>query len=315
MRRHLDEIQHLLMLDHGVLRVDRHPYLRPALERMVARGELVRAAPGLVVIPSMLGNVETTLRIIRWWKPGSVLLGRAALARNGFPALPLDQVWVASAARTRVRVPGLTMTRTDFPESLVVDRRGELMLTRPAAALWCASRDDWDPLCLTLRKGGVTPADLSRCAHLAPRSEAVAWRAVALRARDNPWSVAELELHDHFRAGGIIGWEGNPKLVMDGKTYFPDVRFRASRTIVEVDSEAHHSSEKERRDGDIRRNVFTAHGWRVLNLAPRAIRADPESALDQIRSMLHRREMSGPPGFGGIVTPTRRPESRHRSSR
>ena len=295
MRRHRDEIQHLLMLDHGVLKVTHHPHLRSALERMVARDELVRPVPGLVVMPSLLGNVETTLRILRWWKPGSVLLGRAALTRNGFPALPLTEVWAASASRSRIRVPGLTLASTTFPGALVGDRRGELLLRRPAAALWCASRNDWDPLCLVLRKGGVTPALLRATAELAPRREAVAWRAAAWRARGNPWSPAELDLHEHFRAGGIIGWEGNPEMVMDGGTYYPDVRFKASRTIVEVDSEAHHSSPKERRDGDLRRNVFTAHGWRVLNLAPVAIQADPQGTLEQVRSLLHRREMSGPP--------------------
>lgn len=295
MRRHLDEIQHLLMRDHGVLRVTAHPHLRGAVTRMVDNGALVRPAPGLVAVPSMLGNVETTLRIVCLWKPGSVLLGRAALASNGFPAIGLDEVWIATDRRTTLRVPGLQMLSTAYPGSLVVKRHGDLMLGRAAAGLWCGARDDWDPLCLVLRKGRITPADLHDAGRRAPRSEAVAWRAVAMRARGNPWSVAELGLQDDFRAGGIIGWEGNPPMVLEGRTYYPDVRFRASRAIVEVDSEAHHSSRQERHDGDVRRNIFTSHGWRVLNLAPNDIRSDPEGTLDRVRGMLHRREMSAPP--------------------
>ncbi|MGJ6980765.1 endonuclease domain-containing protein [Aestuariimicrobium soli] len=294
--RHHDEIQHLLMLHHGVIRVNAHPHLRGAIDRMVQARHLQRVVPGLVAVPSMLGQVETTLQIVRWWQPGAVLLGRAAIATNWFRAVNVDEVWIATKSRAAGRLPGLHVVPLTIPGPLIVQRGGHQTLTRSAAALWCAAHDDWDPLCLTLRKSRSTPDTLLQAARLAPRSEAVAWRAAATRARGNPWSVSELELHDDLRAGGIIGWEGNPEMCLEGRRLYPDVRFKASRTIVEVDSEAHHSSPRERADGDVRRNLFTSHGWKVLNIAPKDITARPDEVIERIRMVLHRREMTVPPG-------------------
>ncbi|CAI9400946.1 endonuclease domain-containing protein [Aestuariimicrobium sp. T2.26MG-19.2B] len=292
MGKHDDEIGHLLRRSHGVIRASSHPHLRAAVTSLVAQGVLVRPAPGLVAAASMLGQLETSLEIVREWQPDAVLLGRAAIAVDWCPELSCEEVSIAISGRPTRTVLGLRVFRAQYPGELVTERHGHLLLTPPAAALWSAARGDWDPLCTTLRRrGDVTPATLMRTAALAPRAEGPGWRAAAARARRNPWSVAEVDLHDFFRAARLIGWEGNPRMVLDGRVVFPDARFVASRTIVEVDSEQHHGGLVARIRDNERRNLFTSHGWKVLNLTPTEITTQPGRAIARIRQLLHQREM------------------------
>ena len=286
-----DEIMRLFAESDGVLRCAQHPHLAASLQRMAQRQEVTRLLPGVVTLPGMANSPHVLMRAVHLWRPEAVLLGRAAAAFTWWPSVPLRHVEV-SVDRVRTRLPaGIVATTTNFSGSLLMERHRRLALSPAATALWCAARADWDPVCRGLRKRVFTAQDLADVAGRAPANEAIAWRDCAKRARRSPWSVAELDLHDELFAAEFRGWEGNPTMVLEGRTLFPDVRFKASRTIVEVDSVEWHSTEEERAKDDVRRNLFTSHGWRVLNIRPDDLRADPRAVLDRIAMVVHRREL------------------------
>lgn len=262
---------------------------------MVRRGELVRVLPGVLLHPSVVDNPRVWIRAVHAWDPNAVIAGRAAAALTFAPDAEITAVPVYSLTRLEDRGP-LRFHRSPVAPELL-EWADDIRITgAEATAISGALAGDFEPATTALRKNLISPGSVEQATRwwsTRPRSKV---REVVADLRGNPWSVAEVHAHRLFRRAGIVGWEGNPRLVLNGTEMFPDIAIRGCRTAFEINSFAHHSSRSEMEHDAARRNAFTAAGWRSYALTPRQITDLPDETIEFVRSVVWRRYRRGAPG-------------------
>lgn len=265
----------------GVLRVRDHPELAWAIRQAVGSGELVRPLPGVVVGARLCADPDARILAAALWRPGGVLLGRAA-ARLGFdPELRVETVEIAG--RHGLEIPGFRVVENRIDPSHA-GFRGRLAFTAPSLTVVDLLREgDEDPLYDALRTRAVTLTSLHEALRAHPqRAGNDLVRRQLWRARENPWSRGEAELHDFLRRQGIQGWKGNARLQIGGLVYYIDALFGRERLALELDGLGHHTSPADREYDYRRRALLMAEGYRVLGLTLGMIRTNPERLAERI---------------------------------
>lgn len=288
----------LLQLLHtqGVLPVPATGVLARQLRRAVADGTAVRALPGVAMDAALAGNPDAMIRAVRYWSPGAVITGRAALRIQGLPKLRMDAVDVLAphsiSGRDFIRVG-----RASLPGELVTWCREGPAATVAAACLFLGARADWAPVCLSLGETLVYPEEIAEAREcLSGRHGSAVLDRVVRLTRENPWSVAELELHDLLRRLRIRGWCGNRRLVVPdavtagpGENFALDTAFEAERLDVEMNGREFHDT-ADAFESDARRiRAITRAGWNVMPVTPNQMRQDPMEFVESLCSRLWRR--------------------------
>ncbi|WP_284548299.1 type IV toxin-antitoxin system AbiEi family antitoxin domain-containing protein [Aestuariimicrobium sp. T2.26MG-19.2B] len=293
MRPRSPDLDHVLRQEHGCLRVRDHLALRGQVARAVARGELLRVFPGVVLAAGIAYDPEHVMVALRLWEPRAVLLGRSAahLFRPGLVGLTGVDASVVRLPR-HAAPPEVTLHAIQWPDPLVWGAGPWWFQTPAAAALWAAQHGDWALLTEGLRTNAFSVPRLLEARDLAPLGLRKAWRQVMVRAGRGPWSPAELDLHDFYRRAGLRGWKANHRLDFPtGGHCFLDSAFVESRVGVEVDSREHHSAPAAVEAGWIRHNRVESTGWRLLHVSPRRILSDPDGILAELIPLLSPREL------------------------
>lgn len=268
-------------MQQGAIRPRDHPELAWTIRSAIAAGSLARILPGVVVPAHRADDPDVRIAAALLWRPGAVLLGRAAARLSFDPRIPVDTVQMTG--RRGTDRPGYRVVEARV-DPRYVRLHGSVALTDPSLTVVDLLRDgDLDPLYDALRARVVTLGSLRRAlaAHPdRPGNEAV--RHELWRARENPWSRGEAELHDYLRRFAIQGWKGNVRVRVHDCVYFIDALFRRERLVLELDGVEHHTSLGDREYDYRRRALLMAEGYRVLGLTLGMIRTDPERTAERI---------------------------------
>ncbi len=253
----------------------------------------------MVVASSHADDPDVRIRAAALWRPGGVLLRRAA-ARWGFdPGIRVDTV-VLAGHRTAAR-PGFRVVE-DIVDPRYIRRAGPLAFSDPSLTVIDLLREgDEGPLYDALRRRVVSLHSLRQALVAHPQragNEVV--RRQLWRARENPWSSGEAELHDFLRRFAIAGWKGNVRVQVQHAVFYIDALFRRERLALELDGVDHHTTTIDREYDYRRRALLMANGYRVLGLTPAMIRADPARLAEQIAAA---RAITRPPDLQATGAP------------
>lgn len=205
------------------------------------------------------------LRAAMVWDPDAVVVGRTAAAAQFWPGLPTLATDLAVTGHHWQRsAPGFRLTKRRIPPDWV--SHGPVRYTAPAltAVDLCLELGD-EVIERALRSRRATPALLRDALQAAPyRAGNRLRRQAILDSAGNPWSYAERLGQRRLREAGIRGWRGNPKLLIAGKVYYPDIAFDEARLVAEIDGYAYHGDPSAFQRDRTRHNEFVLAGWTVL---------------------------------------------------
>ena len=284
-----ESIRELFRTQGGVLRRRDHPAVARQLDWLLARRELVSPLPGVLTLPTALQHPRA--RILAGWLwlgPDAVVTGRAAAMMTFWPEVSVPLVTLAVPRHAKNSSGGWSVRQRTIPPELVW-RRGGVNVTCPAlTAVDLANTDHGgDVIDRALRSRLATLDQMwdAFAAQSGRRGNGLR-QALLHDSRDAPWSEAERELHRLLRGAGITGWRTNVHVGLDGRSYFADVLFEASRLILEVDGYEEHGRRQTFEDDRRRRNQLVLAGFTVLNFTWRQLTEDPASVLQMIRLAL-----------------------------
>lgn len=244
---------------------------------------------------ALTSNPDAMILAVRCWRPGAVISGRAALRCLVLPDLALDAVDVLLPHSLPDR-PRIRFHRGELPPELVTTANGGPVATIAAACLLMGKREDWDSVCLALRKRKVTPSQIQEV--LPHRRDARALERVVRLTRGNPWSVAEIEMQELFRRAHVTGWMGNLEVVLtyederhwiSQKTYYLDGAFEEEMLDVEMNGREFHDNDDSFESDAQKVRTLTGAGWTVMPVTPTQMRRRPKEFLECVVSRLHRR--------------------------
>ncbi len=247
-------LEQLISRDGFVTRRN-HPKLTNALKKAKQAGELINPLPGVFLLPQP--PQATWLRAVSAWAaPLGVIHSDSAA------------IWQEPPTATHVAHPtlrtraGVIVTKRQIPREFITTLRGARLATPAYAAVELAGTDGGRALCEALRLNLVRTNELPAALNsLSGTPHQRARREVVTAAMRNPWSFAELRLHQILVAAGITGWVANQPINCQG-TVIPDVRFLAVKLIIEFDGRSSHEqrflADRERQ------NRLEAAGFRVI---------------------------------------------------
>lgn len=170
-------------------------YARAAVKRQQLQRLLptIYAHPGPVTLPL---KAAATMHAY----PDAVITGQSAAALSWWPQLSPGTLTAARVGKGRP-VPGFRWEQRPIPDDLVVDHHG-LRLTNAALTVLDLIPDKGgNAIDEALRRKACTLADLWRAFELTPGRPGNEQRRILLHdSRDEPWSEAERDLHQHYRA-------------------------------------------------------------------------------------------------------------------
>lgn len=270
-----------LLAQLGAIRPRDHPQLTWAFRSGVAAGWLVRILPGVVVPAARADDPDVRIMAGALWRPGAILLGRAAARLSFDPRIGVGIVHMTGHRGTDR--PGFRVIEARVDPRYVRFRQS-IAFTDASLTVVDLLRDgDVDPLYDALRGRFVTLGSLQRALAAHPdRAGNEAVRQQLWRARENPWSHGEAELHDYLRRFGIQGWKGNVRVQLRDCVYYVDALFRRERLALELAGVEHHTSVVDREYDYRRRALLMAEGYRVLGLTLGMIRTDPQGMAARI---------------------------------
>ena len=277
-----DTARSILAAD-GLILTREHPRLRTTLLRMTRTGELTRLLPG-VFAESGRVHVELWLQAVCRWCPQGVLHHSTALA-FWFEESPRIPIRLAGPVPREPR-KGIQFTRRPVPPEYQL--RGRVnVVTAGYAAVELAATDDGQALTRVLRQGLVAAEALPDLIDSLRGTPGQATRRrIVTSCYRNPWSFAELRLHQILMQAGITGWVANPRLVVAGHVVYPDVYFAAQRLIVEFDGfETHRDLMSFRRDRE-RQNALVLADYRVLRVIWEHVMERPDYVVATVRQAL-----------------------------
>lgn len=253
-----------LLTERGAIKAADHPNLRAALYRAKDDGLLASPLPGTFVAPGVTSGVGWLRAVAAWSAPQGVVHDRSAAGLW----LPVEPTAHTHLAHPTLRARGnVVVSRRPIPAEFVVTHQGVRAASPAFAAVELAANDDGQAICaaLRLRLANQDSVRAAMAALSGTRGHRLRQEAVQAAA-DSPWSYAELRLHRILRAGGILGWVANRPLRLRGKVYFPDVRFRSRRFILEFDGREFHDTSAAFISVRERLNDFAAGGFVVVRL-------------------------------------------------
>ena len=261
----------------------------------VRRGQLHRIHRGVYAVGSGLLTLhgELTAAVLACGA-GAVLSHRAAAAWWELlawePGSP-EVIVPGGAGR------GLAGIRPRWPRSLDrrdAWRRSNIFVTSPArTVLDLAAELPRATLRRMVRQaladGRVSIGQLTAVLDRAPRHRgAPALRALLVDGHVPTRSELEDLALDLLHEAGIERPEVNPELRLDGRRLRPDLLWRRSRVVVELDGAAWHADPLTHRADADRQALLEAHGYRVLRVTWQQLVRRPQQTLARIRAALDR---------------------------
>lgn len=277
-----DTARSILAAD-GLILTREHPRLRTTLLRMTRTGELTRLLPG-VFAESGRADMNLWLQAVCRWCPDGVLHHSTALA-FWFEESPRLPIRLAGPVPREPR-KGIQFTRRPVPPEHQL--RGRVnVVTAGYAAVELAATDEGQALTRALRQGLVaTEALPDLLDSLRGTPGQASRRRIVTACYRNPWSFAELRLHQILIQAGITGWLANPRLVVAGRVTHPDVFFAAQRLIVEFDGyESHRDRTSFRRDRE-RQNALVLADCRMLRVTWEHVMESPDYVVAIVQQAL-----------------------------
>lgn len=281
----------ILEIHHGIVRTAQYRSLRSDWWRGVRGGSLVQPLPGIVMAKGLESDPRAWIRATALWNPNAVISGAAAAALTFDPEAQLAAIDVHVRGDLKDRGP--IRFRRDTIDPDLLDWVDGIRVTGPVAtAITAGVVGDYGPGTAALRMTAMTPSMVSEHAATWSQRNVVRARAVALALSGNPWSPAEVEAHELFRAAGVRGWEGNREVQVSGCVLVPDIGLRRARIAFEVNSFQFHSSRTAMERDAARLNQFQSIGWDSYVLTPGQIRDHRAETMEFVRSVVwarHRR--------------------------
>jgi very-short-patch-repair endonuclease len=291
----VDTITRLLSTD-GLILIREHRRLKWAVYEAWHAGRLRRLHPGVFTGP---GPVPESLRLraLSRWAPRAAIHGSTAAA-----------LWLGEWSGGRVELatpvhlvapPWVVLTHRRVPANQVRVREGIRLVDPAYAAAELAGSDGGRSAMRMFAAGITTPREVAAAATwLADTPGNEERRRILADLERNPWSPAELLLHQLLRDAGVVGWVANPALRIEGAVIRPDVLLAAARLVLEVDGWAFHGGREEfQRDRD-RQNALTSAGYRVLRFTWQDLSERPNEVLKRIRRTLSRTNLHGDAASG-----------------
>lgn len=286
-----DELDALLRA--GPVRRRDHGHLATTIDRAVRDGKVTAVLPGVYLRTEEVTDPYLLTRAAAQWSPRTVLTGRWAAHHQFWATLDCDTIDLATPTHRATRPDTFRLVRRTIPPQLVGRhqlRRSShrVLMTRPAlTALDLIPELGDEVIHQVLRSRKVTPAQLQTALTLTPQRHHNRERQQhVLDAVTNPWSYAEHRAHDELRAAGLTGWRANPKVLIRGTFYYPDVLFDDERLVIEMDGE-HHALDRWVHQSDLwRQNGFTLEGYTTMRYTFDDIERRPDRFIEDVRQML-----------------------------
>lgn len=242
------------------------PATSSTVERMAARGEIVRVLPGVWTIPERCSDLTVRAAAVVAWRPDAVITGLAAARLHWWPG-PYSGPIEVFTPHSEPEYPGVRCHRGRPDSEWWVEVDGTSVATPALTAVWLAASDDGAAIDAGLRLGCFRLRDLEfALAALGRRAGNRRRREVLRDSRDLPWSPLERRAHRILRAHDVRGWVANRRVAIAGRTYYIDIAFPAERLAVEVDGREYHSTAAAFQSDRNRHNALTLAGWTVLHV-------------------------------------------------
>lgn len=272
--------------DQGPLTVRRrHLDDLSALNWAARTGRLRVVLPGVYLAAALADDPHWRLAAIAAWRPEAVICGAAAARLTFWPELRVGPIDVA--VRSSARPPGYRIHRRAVPPDQIRELSGLRVMSPALSAVDLTTSTNADPLDRALRSRRVLLPELWDALTSTPyRVGNVARRRLLLDSRDKPWSAAERLAHRLLRAAGILGWQTNLEVLVDGQTYYIDIAFRGLRLAVEIDGRLHETDPKIFENDRYRQNALVQEGWMVLRFTWSMLVDHPEYVVAQVRAAM-----------------------------
>lgn len=282
--KHSAREMQLLLRQHHVLALRRHPELAGSIRWKARTGELKAVLPGIYAPVAQAADPFVRISAACAKDPNGILLGKAAAKASFWPELRLEHVEVSYPHR-HAAASGFLFRQRLVPPELIVEHDG-LRLTSAALTsidlvleLGGAGIDE------ALRTGAATLSQMYQAFALTPNRPGNAARLWILHdSRDQPWSEAERLAHRLFRSAGLKGWLPNMPILLDGRQSFLDIAFPRERLAIEIDGYSTHRLQFE--SDRARQNRLASHGWTVLRFTWTMLTQEPEECIRKVRRCL-----------------------------
>lgn len=280
------KLENLLAAENGVIAVKDHPSKARSLQRATAAGHLVSPLRGIFVAANAAADPWTRLLAVNRWAADGVLVGKTAwqLHQGLEPSPPFQ---TATSRRPTPRPSWLHTIARPVPPDQIVYFRGLRLASLAYVSVELAATDQGEAVFAALRERNLTSDMLNGALGCFRGSRGQRERRrIVERAALNPWSFAEALLQGLLIGAGITDWVANRPIRLNGKTYYPDIRFLHKRLIIEFDGEAYHRGHAQF-EGDLeRQNQFMMGDYRVLRFTWEAIAERPEHVVRTVLAML-----------------------------
>lgn len=264
-----------------------------AIAVRVRRGQLHRVHRGIYAVGTGVLTLKGKLSAaVLACGDDAVLSHYAAAAWHGM--VPWERAWpdvvVPRGAGRAVR--GIRSHRSSSLTPLDYWRRENILVTTPERTVLDLAAE-MAPKALrrmvrqALAEGRMSIARLGKVLARAPRHRgAPALRALLADGHVPTRSELEDRALDLLRASDIELPEVNALLVLDGQRTMPDLLWRESRVVVELDGAAWHGDRLTREHDAARQARLEAHGYRVLRITWQQVVTQPRQTLARIRAAL-----------------------------
>lgn len=259
----------------GHLRQGRWQRIRPAVYLTEPAGS--HADPSL--------GVRQRIRAVWMWAgDDAVITGIAAAVWAGhLEALKLPIGVVIPANRRLSDQPGTQVVRGAVDRLDTTSHNGILITKAARTAVDLAAHGCNDLLHRMAQGNRLRSEALQEALDRGVHRRGWATARVAVReSATNPHSEAERMTHRALLAAGISDWRANAELVINGRTFRPDLVFDDVKLIVEIDGFAYHGDRDAFERDRQRQNVLTAAGWTVLRFTWRQVHDNPSAVIAQI---------------------------------
>lgn len=249
-----------------------------AIARRVHAGHLHRLYRGVYAV----GHPNLTLEgrylaAVKACGPGAVLSHLCAAIHLGLTD-PFDRFIDVTVTGTSTRAhPGIRPHRTAFLDARDITRHRGVPTTTPLRTLHDCARD-------------TTPEGLARLTRRAQALHHVNLRQLASSPRLAPIvatgpAPTRTEFEDVLLDLVLSTFEPpdvNPKLIVAGRTVYPDLRWPAQRLCVEADSRTWHAGELAQADDAERQAILEAHGERIIRVTWKQATVHPRQTIARL---------------------------------
>lgn len=284
-RRH-PEISAALAAGGGVVLARDHPSLRRTLLREVERGSLISPLPGAFTSTASGQDPLVLAAVVCASRPDAIITGFAAAALSFWPGrgrLPIEVLRMTSRHPTAWLRP----SRAALEPELIVHRSRLRLTCAELTALRLAPRTRGESVFAVLRSGAATPSSLAAVLDAVPGRRGTAeLRRVVRRAAENPFSGGEQRFQQLLRDEQIVGFVGNRRVRVFGRSYVLDLADPDRRVAIEFDSVEFHSDRRAFEADRRKHNDLEAAGWRVLHVTWRMLVEEPAEVLRRIRQLV-----------------------------